>query len=244
MPSPWTALLALSALCVGSGRVAAQRADKPTAEVLFQNGVALMEAGEYGKACPLLEQSEAVDHGIGTMLYLAECYERSGRNASAWAEFRRAASLASAAGQLERARAASERAASLEPLLSSLTITVDGPAPGLIVERDGAVLPPSAWDLPVPVDPGEHTVAARADGHVPWSEHVYVGASGVSVTHHVPPLALLAQAEPAPLSAPRPRARLRPQAAPARVSPAQRHVRCGAIPGSGPRSPSRRRASR
>ena len=58
-------------------------ADKATAEALFDAALDLMRKGRNEEACPRLEQSHRIDPGIGTLLYLAECYEKTGRTASA-----------------------------------------------------------------------------------------------------------------------------------------------------------------
>ena len=58
-------------------------ADKAAAEGLFDQGRASMQEGDFAKACGLLERSQHIDPGVGTLLYLAECYEKSGRTASA-----------------------------------------------------------------------------------------------------------------------------------------------------------------
>jgi len=60
------------------------------------------------------------DPAVGTLLYLAECLEKSGRTASAWATFREASSAARASGQAERARIGQERASKLESRLVRL----------------------------------------------------------------------------------------------------------------------------
>ena len=118
-------------------------ADKAAAEALFDRGLALMKDNKYQEACERLEQSQAIERGIGTMLYLAECYEKLGRTASAWALFREGASAAHAEGQPERSRAGADRAAALEPKLSRLTLQVspDNAIEGFELLRDGQPAP-------------------------------------------------------------------------------------------------------
>jgi len=143
-------------------------ADKASAEALFDAALQLMKQGNYAEACPKLENSQRIDPGVGTLLYLAECYERVGRTASAWATFREAASQAEASGQAKRAKAARERIAKLEPDLSYLTIEVaEGTRTllGLHIRRDGAELGTGIIGAAVPVDPGPVKVEVSAPEH-------------------------------------------------------------------------------
>lgn len=142
--------------------------DKAAAEALFDQGLELMKAGKYAEACPRLESSQRVDPGVGTLLYLGECYEKLGKTASAWATFREAASAASAAGQNDRAAIGNDRAQKLMPRLLRLQLEL---APelegldGLEILRDGKPVARALWGTPIPVDPGEHALEVRAPGH-------------------------------------------------------------------------------
>src|SRR5690606_7586735 len=100
---------------------------RAAAEALFQQGTALMDEKHYAEACDKLAGSQELDPALGTMLYLADCYEQAGRTASAWALFRQASESAKHAGQAERERIAAERASSLAQRLSKLELKV---APG------------------------------------------------------------------------------------------------------------------
>ena len=119
------AAAALLATCGFASTAGAQTvSDKAAAEGLFDQGRTAMQEGDFTKACGLLERSQHIDPAVGTLLYLAECYEKGGRTASAWATFREAADAATAAKEAQRARTGRERAQRLEPLLSRLTIQV------------------------------------------------------------------------------------------------------------------------
>ena len=75
----------LVALVVGSHArsVLAQNAsDAAAAEALFDQGKAAMAAHRYSDACPKFHESNRLDEGIGTSLWLAECYEKNGQSAS------------------------------------------------------------------------------------------------------------------------------------------------------------------
>src|SRR5262245_57607372 len=102
---------------------------KATAEALFADGRRLMITGEYASACPKFAASQKLDPAVGTELNLADCYEKLGRTASAWAEFRSAASAAHTVGSKDREQLATDRAKALETKLSYLTITTSTPLP-------------------------------------------------------------------------------------------------------------------
>jgi hypothetical protein len=161
------------------------------AEALFNQGRDLMTAGKFAEACPKLEASQQLDPGLGTMLNLADCYEKTGRTASAWAEYREAIPLARAAGSQPRLDLATERAQALQERLSTLTIRAisgdDGDA-HLEIRRDGVALQEAELGAPIPVDPGEHVIEAAAPGRRPWSSKVQVTGDAAKVSVEVPPL--------------------------------------------------------
>src|SRR5689334_19349942 len=89
--------------------VRAEGGDRVAAESVFQDGKRLMAAGKYAEACPKFETSQRLDPGVGTLLNLADCYEKVGRTATAWATFLEAASGSKAAGNAAREKAARDR---------------------------------------------------------------------------------------------------------------------------------------
>jgi len=137
------------------------------AEALFDEGKKLLDEGKFVPACAKFEASQKLDPGLGTLLYLGECYERAGKFASSWARFREAASLANSQGDA-REKVANERADALEPKIYKLTVTVAKPAPGLAVTLDGEPIAPATWGLGLPTDGGSHTLVATADGFTEW----------------------------------------------------------------------------
>jgi hypothetical protein len=160
-------------VAVGPTRAAAEpsAAEKATAEALFQQGTELMQERKFATACEKFEGSQQLDPALGTMLRLADCYDRTGKSASAWALFREAASVARTRGELDRERIAVERANELEKRLSKIELKVDrknAPA-GLEIQLNGVSVPRATWDAPVPVDPGRQRVVASAPDKTPWS---------------------------------------------------------------------------
>jgi tetratricopeptide (TPR) repeat protein len=150
---------------------------KAAAEALFESGVQLMKSGRFNEACPKLETSQRIDPGVGTLLYLAECYEKLGRTASAWATFREAESLARAQNQADRARTAQTRAQKLEPELSYLTVNVppESRVEGLVIRRGTVNVLPDLYGVAAPVDPGTIEIEAGAAGYRRFTTQVKIG---------------------------------------------------------------------
>jgi Tfp pilus assembly protein PilF len=112
-------LLVVTAGLALAGSAYAQVSDREVAaEALFQEGKKLVEAGQVVEAADKFAASFQLDRAWGPLFNLAHCHQQMGKTATAWAEFREAVSIASAATRKDRADAAAERAAALEPSLT------------------------------------------------------------------------------------------------------------------------------
>jgi hypothetical protein len=172
--------------------VSARADPKAAAQSLFDEGRQLMASGQYREACPKFEESERLDAGAGTLMNLADCYEKSGKLASAWLTYTDAISASDQAGRTAWATKAREKVAALKPKLITLTIIADS---DVTVTRDGAKLSAGELGVSVPVDTGAHTIVAEAPGKKPWRKEVTVSAD-LRVT--VPPLVAAAALAPTP----------------------------------------------
>lgn len=184
-------MIAASSAFVGNSALA-QPADAAAAQALFDQGVEEMSAGNFASACPKLEEATRLaPEGGGAKEQLAECYERSGRLASAWSQWNLVAATSARQGNQERLKKAEERAATLKPRLATLTIQVP-PAvagiAGLVIERDGRALSRAEWGAPIPVDRGSHAVVAKAPGRKTSQQDVAVAADGSQLAITIPDL--------------------------------------------------------
>lgn len=142
------------------------------AESLIEQARKLLADGRVSEACATFERSQKLAPDVGTLLQLGNCYQRDGRTASAWLAFREAIGVAHDSGQAERERFARERAQALERDVVRLTITMHpqtASIPGLTVSRDNTILSNAELGVPTPIDPGRHTISARAPGKKSWS---------------------------------------------------------------------------
>ncbi|MBI5535312.1 MAG: hypothetical protein HY898_21470 [Deltaproteobacteria bacterium] len=193
---PWVLTATILAALAASGDARAQgAADKAAAETLFEEGRKLMAAGNAAAACPKFASSQKLDPGLGTLLNLGDCYEKVGKIASAWAQFKEAASIAESSGDSRRADVAHKRASALEPRLSRLSILAPAPAPpGLKVWRDGTPIDAALLGMALPVDAGQHVIEAMAPGKKSWRTELKVEGDKASVSAQIPQL----EDEPAP----------------------------------------------
>jgi hypothetical protein len=163
---------------------------RAAAEALFDEARSLMTAQRFTEACAKFEASQALDPAVGTRLNLADCLEKLGRTASAWAEFRATAAAARAKGQTDRAEVARKRAASLEKDLVRLSIIAPpGANEGLEIRKNGSILERASWGTALPVDPGRYVIAALIGGKETFLAEVDVpNKSGTIVTTVIPPI--------------------------------------------------------
>ena len=184
------AAFALAALTSATFAPRPAHADDNSAvvEQLFAEGRRLMTAGKVSEACPKFLASYNLEHRVGTILSLADCYEKNGQLASAWARFIEARTLATRNSQPERADYAAQHAAALEPRRSMLTINADANIPGLVIQRDGNVVDPAIYGVAVPVDGGAHKISVTASGKKPVSDAVTLAPEADRKTYSLPPL--------------------------------------------------------
>lgn len=142
---------------------------------MFDEARALMESGEYTRACPKLEVSNGLDPQLGTQLHLGHCYEKLGQLAKAHRTFQAAADLAARKSD-PREKLAHERADSLAARLSLLVVHPSDPAQGLTITIDGTPIAQAQWNQTIAVEAGEHLLRASAPGRESWQQAFTIGS--------------------------------------------------------------------
>jgi serine/threonine-protein kinase len=178
------AVSALALAVLSPARAHAQASgDEGRAEALFNAAKQLRDSGQVADACPMFAESKRLSPGVGVTLYLADCYERTGRTASAWQQFREAEKLSREHGDEKRAEVARARAHALEPKLGELTVAAGAAShEGWEVLVDGTRLPPQQWNVALAMDPGDHVVTIKAPEQAPRTVKAHVdGGSQASV---------------------------------------------------------------
>jgi len=205
-PAAFAVLLGSVGLLIVPVPAAAQNQDAAAAEVLFRNGRAAADAGDYAAACAMFHESERLDPALGTLLNIADCEERLGHLATAWTAYEEVAQRLPA--EDPRHTIAATRCAALARRLPRLRIHLQAGAPaGTQVRRDGVALGTPSLDTFLPVDPGKHAVEITAPGRQPRTFDLSLREGETKTLAVQPGEATVATAHPAMSEKPRSGAR-------------------------------------
>lgn len=191
--------LLMVSVCVFFPNTALSTEPQESAEGLFSEGKALMEAKRLPEACVKLEQSQRLDPAAGTLLALAYCWEQAGLLASARRTYFAAAKLAEANAQEERVKAAKARAAALATRVSTLTLVIPpglSDLEGFELKLNSSDIDRAALGAALPLDHGTYTVVVSAKGRRSWSTTVELRDEGQQQVLTIPML------DPAPAPTP------------------------------------------
>jgi hypothetical protein len=206
------ATMALSAVTLMASSASA--GSNPAAEALFQEGKKAMDKGDYDTACRQFAESDRLEAAAGTKMNQANCEEKRGHVATAWALYKSV--LGGMASDDQRYAFVKGKVDKLEPRVPKLTLVPTGGTPpaDLVVTVAGQKFTATSFNVPLPVDPGSHTVTVSASGFQPQQAQLElaegeqrafrfaVAAPANPAPAAAPAAAAPAQAEPAPPAAP------------------------------------------
>ncbi|MEZ4443518.1 MAG: hypothetical protein R3B72_30885 [Polyangiaceae bacterium] len=154
--------------------------NEAAAQLLYEEAKGDIDDGHYEQACPKLEKSLAIDEAMGARFLLAECYEKTGRLASAWNNYVKVQEQAHREGLADREEYAMKRAQAVRDRVPTVTLVLDPATRALDLEvsRNGEVVSAAVVDAPIPLDPGEHHFEVRAPGHQPFEASITVAEQG------------------------------------------------------------------
>jgi len=170
------ALLALPALSVAfSARPAAAQDKKELsrARVQFQRAIELEQAGNYSTALEQFRDVGQVRMTPQVRFHIASCEEKLGRLVTALGGYQLAYADADSVGEDFKAEvdAAVTR---LQANIPKLVIVRGTGAEAAEIQLDGVALGASSVGVPVPLDPGPHTISAKAPNALPFSQTVTI----------------------------------------------------------------------
>jgi PEGA domain len=170
------ALLAMPALTVAlcAGTAAAQdKKELSKARAQFQRAIELERAGNYSTALEQFRDVGQVRMTPQVRFHIASCEEKLGRLVTALGGYQLAFADADSVGEDFKAEvdAAVTR---LEASIPKLVIVRGTGAEAAEIQLDGVALGASSVGVPVPLDPGPHSISAKAPGALPFSQTVTI----------------------------------------------------------------------
>ena len=147
---------------------AAAHAGPTPADVAFKKGRDFLKAGKFAEACAAFEESQRLDPQLGTQFNIAQCDEKIGKIATAWAIYR---DLADHDTNGPRQGKSAKLADALLLRLPKLKIEVVDPPKGLVVTLDGGDIT-AELGKEQPVDSGSHAIEASGTDVKPWHKDV------------------------------------------------------------------------
>ncbi|HEY4104244.1 MAG TPA: PEGA domain-containing protein [Polyangiaceae bacterium] len=143
------------------------------ARALFQRAIELEQAGNYTQALEQFRDVGQVRMTPQVRFHIASCEEKLGRLVTALGGYELA--LADADGVGEDFKNEVDTAVTrLRASIPKLLIQRGTGADAAEIELDGVALGASSVGVPVPLDPGPHSVNAKAPGYEPFSQTVSV----------------------------------------------------------------------
>ncbi len=176
------------------------------AEKLFDKGKKLMKENKFAEACTAFDDSQRLAPATTTEMNLANCREKNEQLATAHEMFVQVAKSLEGTPESKKLReVALQRAAMLQPRLSTLTLVVPSASqvPGLELQLDARTLAPTQWNQPIALDGGSYTLIARAEDRLEWTVTVALSPSGDTKTIEVPALEDAKAVSTAPVAPPR-----------------------------------------
>ena len=152
----------------------ARAGDPAAAREQVKLGYQLAQDGKCDEAIPHFMESLRLDPKAITLINLAACEEKTSKLADALGHWVEARGRAQTEGNTAIQEEAEKKAKALEARIPKLTVVLTGATPDAEVVRDGVALGAASMGVPLPVNPGAHTLVVRAKGHEDTSENVTI----------------------------------------------------------------------
>lgn len=153
--------------------MAAEKDELSNARAKFQQAVEMEQAGNFAHALQLFREVGQVRMTPQVRFHIATCEEKLGKLVAALGGYELALTEAESLGP-EFQQEVEERAGSLRSRIPKLVIERGSGAKAAKVELDGIELGAKSIGVEVPIDPGPHTIQAKAPGYSPYLSTIEV----------------------------------------------------------------------
>ncbi len=160
--------LGVAQVTIPARALAASEEDTAAARSLAQEGLEAFKAERFQDAADLFERAEALVHSPVHLLYRARAQVKIGQLVNAQEAYIKIIreEFASDAPKafLDAKESAKSEVEEIKGRLAKLTVKVSGPTEGITLTLDGDPVAAVLVGVPMPADPGEHTLEASAEG--------------------------------------------------------------------------------
>ena len=168
------ALPALPVALCARPAAAQDKKELSKARAQFQRAIELEQAGNYSTALEQFRDVGQVRMTPQVRFHIATCEEKLGRLVTALGGYQLAFADADSVGDDFKAEV--ETAVTrLEASIPKLVIVRGTGAEAAEIQLDGVALGASSIGVPVPLDPGPHSITAKAPGALPFNQTVTIG---------------------------------------------------------------------
>ncbi|MEJ7730255.1 MAG: hypothetical protein WKG00_13685 [Polyangiaceae bacterium] len=171
-----TVILGIAVLCTAPATARAENpADVALARELFTEGSRFAEAGNWAAASQRYARSLALKRAAITLYSLGICHKNTGKLVEALVNLRAFLSEPSVPATEPYEAPARAAIAEIEPRIGRVRIDLVPPGvPGAVIALDGVSVPPAAYGMDRPIDPGDHELVGTAPDHDPTRVSLHV----------------------------------------------------------------------
>lgn len=192
-------LLTLASLCLmlvaTTASARPSRKELSRARAKFQQGTELEQAGDWSNALTKFRDVGQVKMTPQVRYHIALCEEHLGQLAVALGGYKLALQGASEVRARSFKTTVTKHIHNLQVRIPKITVERGKGAEAASIELDGVTLGITSIGVAVPVDPGPHTISAKAPGHEPFSKTVTVAEKQNET------ISVVLEATPAPAAA-------------------------------------------
>jgi hypothetical protein len=169
----WLTLAFTLALSSSAFAGSSEDEDLSKARAKFMQATELEQAGNYPAALQTFREVAQVRMTPQVRYHIALCEEKLGKLVTALGGYELALAEAEALGP-EFQKEVMDRASALRERIPKILIERGDGAKAATIELDGISLGASSIGIEVPIDPGPHSISAKAPGYEPFSSTVEV----------------------------------------------------------------------
>jgi len=177
MPKRTQAAALFAALALSLAAAPALAKEPTAAEIkmskdMVRDAITEAKEGRCPEAIRMLKDSIAIRESAEAYYHLADCQATTGKLKDALGSLKRGQAVADQQKDKAMRATIGEGLKVLEAGIPMISLELPAGVEGVAVTIDGAAVPEAELKAPIPVDPGEHTVAVKAPGRKTFTRTV------------------------------------------------------------------------